>query len=89
MSPKIYNNKEAIIKEKMASFDYDWTLVNPKDGKTFPSSIDDWEWFSPTVPKIITKYYDYLYSHWEACVSQGIEYKSKTYHRRQMVLRKN
>lgn len=44
MSLTIHNINNAIIKEKMAAFDYDWTIVNPKDGKTFPSSIDDWNW---------------------------------------------
>ena len=41
MSPIIYNLNNAVIREKMAAFDYDWTLVSPKDGKTFPSNIDD------------------------------------------------
>jgi len=42
----------------MASFDYDWTIVNPKEGKTFPKSIDDWEWFSPSVVTTIQGYYE-------------------------------
>ena len=53
MAPIIYNINNAEVKEKMASFDYDWTVVNPKDGKTFPSSIDDWEWLYPGVPEKI------------------------------------
>ena len=58
MSPTIHNINNAIIKEKMASFDYDWTIVNPKDGKTFPSSIDDWVWLYPGVPEKIKQYYE-------------------------------
>jgi len=58
MSPTIYNINNATIKEKMASFDYDWTIVNPKDGKTFPSSIDDWIWLYPGVPEKIKQYYE-------------------------------
>lgn len=58
MAPIIYNINNAEVKEKMASFDYDWTVVNPKDGKTFPSSIDDWEWLYPGVPEKIKKYYE-------------------------------
>jgi len=42
----------------MASFDYDWTMVNPKDGKTFPTSIDDWQWMYPNVPEKIKQYYE-------------------------------
>ena len=31
------------MQTKMASFDYDWTLVKPKNDRTFPKDIDDWE----------------------------------------------
>ena len=54
----MYNINNAIIKEKMASFDYDWTIVNPKDGKTFTSSIDDWMWLYPGCPEKIKQYYE-------------------------------
>ena len=56
--PHIYNLNGAVIKEKIAGFDYDWTIVNPKGGKTFPSSIEDWEWFSEEVPGRIKDYHD-------------------------------
>jgi len=42
----------------MQSFDYDWTLVNPKDGKTFPSDIDDWMWMYSNIPEQIKQYYE-------------------------------
>jgi bifunctional polynucleotide phosphatase/kinase len=58
MFPTIYNVNNAVHREKMAAFDYDWTLVSPKDGKTFPSTIDDWEWLYPTIPEKIKKYYE-------------------------------
>lgn len=58
MAPIIYNINNAKIQEKMASFDYDWTLVNPKDGKTFPTSIDDWTWMYPSIPEKIKEYYE-------------------------------
>jgi len=58
MAPIIYNMNNAKIQEKMASFDYDWTVVNPKDGKTFPTSIDDWVWLYPGVPEKIKQYYE-------------------------------
>lgn len=38
------------MKAKIAAFDYDWTLVSPKDGKTFPSNVEDWQWLYPNIP---------------------------------------
>lgn len=56
MPPIIHNINNATIKEKMASFDYDWTMVNPIAGQTFPANIDDWKWYSDEVPKMIKKF---------------------------------
>jgi bifunctional polynucleotide phosphatase/kinase len=42
----------------MAAFDYDCTLVSPKDGKTFPKNIDDWQWLYPNIQSKIKDYYD-------------------------------
>ncbi len=58
MLPTIYNLRNASFRTKMASFDYDWTLTCPKDGKTFPSNIDDWEWLYPNIPDKIKQYYE-------------------------------
>ena len=58
MLPNIYTLNDAVHREKMAAFDYDWTLVSPKGGKTFPSDIDDWEWLYPTIPEKIKNYYE-------------------------------
>ena len=58
MPPTIMNLNGAKQREKMVGFDYDWTLVNPKDGKTFPSDLDDWQWLYPTVPEKIIQYYE-------------------------------
>ena len=58
MAPTIYNIDNAVHRDKMAAFDYDWTLVSPKDGKTFPSNVDDWEWLYPTIPEKIKAYYE-------------------------------
>lgn len=54
----IYNLNDAVHRPKMAAFDYDWTLVSPKDGKTFPVNIDDWQWLHPTVPDKVKQYYN-------------------------------
>jgi len=58
MAPLIYTLNDATFSPKMAAFDYDWTIVNPKDGKTFPLSLDDWQWFAPNVPQIIKEYHE-------------------------------
>lgn len=58
MLSNIYTLNNAIYREKMAAFDYDWTLVSLKNGKTFPTNIDDWEWLYPTIPQKIQKYYN-------------------------------
>jgi len=50
MAPIIYNINNAQLKAKIASFDYDHTLVCPKDGKTFPSNVEDWIWLYPNIP---------------------------------------
>jgi bifunctional polynucleotide phosphatase/kinase len=41
----------------MASFDYDWTLVSSKDGKSYPSNISDWKWLYPNIPQVIKEYH--------------------------------
>jgi bifunctional polynucleotide phosphatase/kinase len=41
---------------KVASFDYDHTLVVPKKG-TFSKSIDDWQWIRPNVPEIVKRFH--------------------------------
>ncbi len=53
----IYKIKNPEFRDKMAAFDYDWTLVNPQNGKTFPKDVNDWEWYSPCVPQKVQEYY--------------------------------
>ena len=57
MAPLILKINHPIILNKMASFDYDWTLVQPKDSKTFPTSVDDWVWLYPNVPEKLIQYH--------------------------------
>lgn len=54
----ILNINGATFRDKMIGLDYDWTLVNPKEGRTFPKSVDDWTWFNSSVPNKIKEYYD-------------------------------
>ncbi len=44
-------------RSKCAIFDYDWTLVKPKENSIFPKNVDDWEWFRPSVKQTIQDYY--------------------------------
>ena len=53
-----YIINHAIHRGKIAAFDYDWTLVNPKDGKTFPKDLDDWVWYYSNIPDKIKQLYD-------------------------------
>lgn len=58
MSPTILKFKKPRHRQKMAMFDYDWTLVKPKQGRKFPKDADDWMWWSPNVPEVLKKYYE-------------------------------
>tara|TARA_B000000477_G_scaffold66319_2_gene55551 strand:+ start:76 stop:1092 length:1017 start_codon:yes stop_codon:yes gene_type:complete len=49
-------------RQKLAIFDYDWTLVKPKTNGTFSKNENDWMWLTENVPNIIKKLYDKGYS---------------------------
>jgi bifunctional polynucleotide phosphatase/kinase len=38
---------------KIAGFDFDWTLVRPREGRQFPKDRGDWQWKRPSVPERI------------------------------------
>ena len=40
---------------KIAAFDFDWTLVKPKDNRKYPKSPEDWQWLYPSVPFVLNK----------------------------------
>lgn len=46
------------FRSKIAAFDFDWTLVKPKENRTFPKNLDDWQWLRESVPKTLKSYYD-------------------------------
>ncbi len=47
------------VREKVAAFDYDHTLVKPKSGVTFSKNVNDWVWLRDNVPNVLKKlYYD-------------------------------
>jgi bifunctional polynucleotide phosphatase/kinase len=58
MSPHIIKIGKFRLREKMAMFDYDWTLVKPISNGTFSKSLDDWKWITEKVPEILQNYYD-------------------------------
>jgi bifunctional polynucleotide phosphatase/kinase len=55
-----YPSKEVIdgynYNEKVAVFDFDGTLVKPKDNRRFPKDADDWTYTQPSVPGRIRKF---------------------------------
>jgi histidinol phosphatase-like enzyme len=40
----------------LAIFDFDWTLVKPKEGRTYPINENDWQWFRKSVSNVIKEY---------------------------------
>jgi len=46
------------LRQKMAIFDYDWTLVKPKTNGTFSKNIDDWMWLTKKIPEVLLSYYE-------------------------------
>lgn len=50
------------FRQKMAIFDYDWTLVKPKSNGTFSKDENDWRWLTENVSKVIKEYYEKGYS---------------------------
>jgi bifunctional polynucleotide phosphatase/kinase len=55
MKANEHDFNRAQMKAKIAAFDYDWTLVSPKDGKTFPSNVEDWAWLYPNIPDMLKR----------------------------------
>jgi len=47
---------KASRRTKYAIFDFDWTLVKPKDGRKFPKAVDDWQYMRKSVPDVLIKY---------------------------------
>ena len=52
----IIEPSKIINTDKLAIFDFDWTVVRPTKGKRFPKDADDWVWWRTSVPKTIKKY---------------------------------
>ncbi len=53
------NNPEH--RNRIIIFDYDFTIVIPKSGNTFPTDINDWQFYRTSVPDTIKEYYNQGY----------------------------
>lgn len=54
----IFNNDIPFeFRPKMAGFDYDWTLVRPKNELSFPKDENDWEWLYTKIPSVLEQLY--------------------------------
>jgi bifunctional polynucleotide phosphatase/kinase len=42
--------------KRLAMFDFDGTLVKPKEGRRFPKNREDWEWWHSRVPDVLRDY---------------------------------
>lgn len=58
MPPTILKFGAPRHRKKVAMFDFDWTLVKPKSGGTFPKNTEDWVWLRPNVPEIVKGFFD-------------------------------
>ena len=58
MAPTVLKFMTPRFRKKIALFDYDETLIRPKDGRRFPKDVDDYMWAFPDVPKVLQETYD-------------------------------
>jgi bifunctional polynucleotide phosphatase/kinase len=58
MAPTVIQLLAPRFRKKIAAFDYDHTLVMPKDGRRFPKDVEDYMWLLPNVPDIVKSFYD-------------------------------
>lgn len=52
-----YKRTPRHLMNKLAIFDVDWTLIKPKEGRTFPKNKDDWIWLRESVPETVRNYH--------------------------------
>lgn len=57
MAPTIIKLGSPRFRKKIAAFDYDHTLVVPKNGRNFPKDVSDYQWLFPTIPTIVKEFY--------------------------------
>jgi bifunctional polynucleotide phosphatase/kinase len=57
MAPVVFKIGAFRARKKIAAFDYDWTLVKPASGGTFPRDVNDWTWLNGEVVNVVKKAY--------------------------------
>ncbi len=58
----ILKHSKFYFRQKCACFDFDHTIVRPKNQNIFSKDTDDWEWFNSNTKSIIKSYYDKGYA---------------------------
>lgn len=56
MQNQILQTTKRSRRTKMAMFDFDWTLVKPKNGQTFPKDAEDWQYLRKSVKPTLQTY---------------------------------
>jgi len=56
--PVVFKLHSPRFRKKIAIFDYDHTIVHPKDNRPFPKDVHDWQFMSPNIPEYIRKAYN-------------------------------
>ena len=51
------NFKTKFNRNKLACFDFDYTLIKTKSGKKFPIDKNDWVWLYDNIPNKITQHF--------------------------------
>ncbi len=58
IAPNISKVGKFRIRQKLALFDYDWTLVSPKSNGIFSKNLEDWTWLTKKVPEVLQQFYE-------------------------------
>ena len=56
-APTVFKLHAPRFRKKVAIFDYDHTIVKPKEHRPFPKDVDDWQLLSSKIPEYIRKAY--------------------------------
>jgi bifunctional polynucleotide phosphatase/kinase len=80
-APDVILMEKPRFRKKIAAFDFDWTLVCPKNGGVFPTpnDIHDWDWRFPTVTSTIRDLYKKGYGIY-VFTNQSKEFKMRQIH---------
>ena len=57
MPPTVIKLLAPRFRKKIAAFDFDHTLVVPREGRRFPKDATDYMWLTPNVPDVLQSFY--------------------------------